>query len=177
MWSRRGEENCRFPLLGVNIGLAVVAYRHGCVCWFVCVCEALLFTNFDKFLFRIISCAQAVHTRTNTHTHTTKHTTALRDTWQTASLRVYPPQCKHSLLELISSCCCCFLCCCARAMSPCVDKKEKKARNENTKNRKKTAFFVHHLSAQWLSVPVCSCCRHNLLTLEDQHQQVQRVFP
>lgn len=21
-----------FPLLGVNIGLAVVAYRHGCVC-------------------------------------------------------------------------------------------------------------------------------------------------
>lgn len=67
MWSRLGEENCRFPLLGVNIGLAVVAYRHGCVC--VYVCEALLFTNFDKFLFRIISCAQAVHTRTNTHTH------------------------------------------------------------------------------------------------------------
>lgn len=93
------------------------------VCVFVCVCEALLFTNFDKFLFRIISCAQAVHTRTNTHTHTPKHTTALRDTWQTASLRVYPPQCKHSLLELISSCCCCSLCCCARAMSPCVDKK------------------------------------------------------
>lgn len=41
-----------------------------CVLVCVCVCEALLFTNFDKFLFRIISCAQAVHTRTNTHTHT-----------------------------------------------------------------------------------------------------------
>lgn len=92
-----------------------------CVC--VCVCEALLFTNFDKFLFRI---KQFTQEQIHTHTHTPKHTTALRDTWQTASLRVYPPQCKHSLLELISSCCCCSLCCCARAMSPCVDKKEKK---------------------------------------------------
>lgn len=47
-----------FFLLGVNIGLAVIAC--------VCVC-AQLFTNFDKFQFRTISCAQAALNRTNTH--------------------------------------------------------------------------------------------------------------
>lgn len=88
MWSRRGEENCRFPLLGVNIGLAVVAYRHGCVC--LCVCEALLFTNFDKFLFRIISCAQAVHTRTNTHTHNQAHHCNARHMANSLSPRLPP---------------------------------------------------------------------------------------
>lgn len=105
------------------------------VCVFVCVKLCCLPISIS-FCFASFP-AHKQFTQAQIHTHTRKHTTALRDTWQTASLRVYPPQCKHSLLELISSCCCCSLCCCARAMSPCVDKKEKKkTRNENTKNRK-----------------------------------------
>lgn len=116
-----------------------------CVCLYVC--EALLFTNFDKFLFRIISCAQAVHTRTNTHTHTQAHHCTARHMANSLSPRL-PPTMQTFTAGVNILCCCCSLCCCAHAMSPCVDKKEKKARNENTKNRKKTAFFVHYLSAQ-----------------------------
>lgn len=109
------------------------------VCVLVCVCVKLCCLPISiSFCFASFPAhKQFTQEQIQPHTHTPKHTTALRDTWQTASLRVYPPQGKHSLLELISSCCCCSLCCCAHAMSPCVDKKEKKQEMKTRKTERK----------------------------------------
>lgn len=90
MWSRRGEENCRFPLLGVNIGLAVVAYRHGCV--LVCVCVKLCCLPISiSFCFASFPAhKQFTQEQIHTHTHTQAHHCTARHMANSLSPRLPP---------------------------------------------------------------------------------------